>query len=66
MITIKKADFDRLRRENPDYIQKTGHRWEWNGKVCEAGEYMGFKSILTGDPSAGTCLIFEHIHFEIV
>lgn len=66
MFTIKKSDFDRMRREHPDYISKAGQRHEWNGLVCEAGDYMGVASIITGDRSKGTTLIFEHIHFEIV
>lgn len=66
MFTIKKSEFDRLRRNHPDYISKAGRRHEWNELVCDAGDYMGFASIITGDPSKGTTLIFQHIHFEIV
>jgi len=66
MFTIKKDDFDRLRREHPDYISKAIKRHEWNGRICEAGDYMGFASVIEGDPKKGTTLIFEHIHFEII
>lgn len=66
MFYIKKAEFDRLRKEHPDYISKAGTAHTWNGKTCNAGDYMGFESTITGDYSKGTTLIFQHIHFEIV
>ena len=67
MFTIKKSDFDKLRREHPDYIVKATRRHECNGLVCEAGDYMGFDSIIKeGLLRKGTRLIFEHIHFEVV
>lgn len=66
MIAIKKAEFDRLRREHPDYIGHAIATHEHNGKICRRGEWTAFESVLTGDYSKGTTLIFEHIHFEIV
>lgn len=66
MLEIRKKDFDRLRREHPDYIAKSILRHEWNGKVCEIGDWTAFEGAITGDWSRGSCLIFEHIHFEII
>jgi len=66
MLEIKKKDFEILRRKYPDSISKSIMRHEWQGKVCEKGDYMAFEGTLTGDWSRGSCLIFEHIHFEIV
>lgn len=66
MIVIGRAEFDRLRREHPDYISRAIMRHEHDGKVCEKGEFCGFESVITGDPKKGTSLIFQHIHFEIV
>ena len=66
MITISKKEFTRLRRENPDYISRCLIDHEFKGRTCQRGEWMAFESVLTGDPSKGTTLMFEHIHFEIV
>lgn len=66
MIEIKKADFDRLRNQHPDYISRCGREHEHDGKVCKSGEWMAFEGALTGDWSSGTKLIFQHIHFEII
>lgn len=66
MLKIRKSDFDRLRREHPDYIGRCLITHEFDGKECRRGEWMAFESVLTGDYSKGTRLVFEHIHFEIV
>lgn len=66
MITTSKKDFDRIRKEHPDYISRCLITHEHNGKTCKRGEWMAFESILTGDLSKGTAPVFEHIHFEIV
>ena len=66
MITIKKADFERLRRAHPDYIARCLITHEFDGKVCRRGEWMAFESVLTDDYSKGCTLVFEHIHFEII
>lgn len=63
---IPKADFTALKNKHPDYICRSLNEHEFNGKVCKAGDWMGFASILTGNNKNGTELIFEHIHFEIV
>ncbi len=66
MITIKKADFDRLRKQHPDYITKAMTDHTHNGKTCKRGEWCAFEGCLTGDFSRGCTLIYEHIHFEII
>ena len=66
MITISKRDFDRTRKEHPDYISRCLITHEHNGQTCKRGEWMAFEGAITGDWSKGTTLIFEHIHFEIV
>lgn len=67
MYQIKRADFDRLKEQHPDYISKCLITHSWNGRTAKAGkDYMGYEGVLTGDPSKGTKLVFEHIHFEIV
>lgn len=66
MLHIRKSDFDRLRREHPDYIGRCLITHEHNGVECRRGEWMAFEGALTGDWSKGTVLIFQHIHFEIV
>lgn len=66
MIEIKKKDFDRLRREHPDWITRTIIEHAHNGVVCKKGDYCAIEGALTGDYSRGCTLIFEHIHFEIV
>lgn len=66
MIEIKKADFDRIRREHPDYISRCTIPHEFNGKECKPGEWMAFEGCITGNWSRGACLIFQHIHFEII
>ena len=67
MIYIKKADFYKKARENPDYITKAIQGHTFNGKTCRAGvDWIAFESVLTGDYSKGTTLIFQHIHFEII
>lgn len=66
MIEIKKADFDRLRKQHPDYISHCMITHEHDGKQCRRGEWMAFEGALTGDWSNGTKLIFQHIHFEII
>ena len=66
MIKITRAEFNRLRKLCPDYIGKNITRHEFNGKVCNVGDWTAFESVLTGNRSSGTTLIFEHIHFEIV
>ena len=51
----------------PDYVSNAIDDHEFEGKKCKAGEYCCFESILPGAPKdAGTTLVFEHIHFEIV
>lgn len=66
MFIISKKYFDALRANHPDYISKAICDHEHDGKICKRGEWCGFASVLTGDASKGTILIFEHIHFEIV
>ena len=66
MIYINKKRFAELKKQNPDYINKALQDHTHNGKTCKRGEYMAFESVLTGDYSKGTTLIFEHIHFEII
>ena len=66
MITISTKEFERLCHDHPDYISRCLITHEFNGKTCKRGEWMAFESVLTGDLSKGTALIFEHIHFEIV
>lgn len=66
MFTISKKDFDALRANHPDYISRAICDHAHGGKICQRGEWCGFESVLTGDASKGTSLIFEHIHFEIV
>lgn len=67
MYQIKRADFNRLKEQHPDYIVKCLITHTWEGKTAKAGkDYMAFESVLTGEPSKGTKLCFEHIHFEIV
>lgn len=66
MLTIPRARFEQLRAAHPDYIGRCLMTHEHDGKVCRRGEWMAFESVLTGDASKGTTLIFEHIHFEVV
>lgn len=66
IIRIPRNRFRKLAAEHPDYIGKAIIRHEHNGRICEAGDWCGFESVLTGDYSKGTRLVFEHIHFEIV
>lgn len=68
MYTIKRKDWNEIKRKHPDYCGKAIMRHEWRGKVCEAGEWTCFASILPGYPNnqTGTTLVFEHIHFEII
>lgn len=66
MITIKKSDFDRLRREHPDYIGPAIYPHTFDGKTCHTGEWVAFECILTGDYSKGCHLLYEHIHFDII
>ena len=66
MIEIKKADFEKARKQHPDYINRCIMEHEHNKKVCQSGEWMAFEGALTGDWSSGTKLIFQHIHFEII
>ena len=65
-IEIKKADFDRARRQHPDYISRAIMDHTWNGKTCKRGEWTAFEGAITGDWSRGAVLIFQHIHFEII
>ena len=65
MITIKKADFDKLRAEHPDYIGRALIDHTHAGKTCKKGDFTAFEYLLTGG-TPETKLIFEHIHFEIV
>lgn len=67
MIYIDKKRFAELKKRNPDYICKAIQDQTFNGKTCRAGiDHIAFESVLTGDYSKGTTLIFEHIHFEII
>ena len=66
MIYIDRKRFAELKKQNPDYISRALQDHTHNGKTCKRGEYMAFESVLTGDYSKGTTLIFEHIHFEII
>lgn len=67
MYYIKREDWNRLTREQPDYTGRAIQRHEHNGKVCEKGEWTCFESLLPGAPlGVGTALVFQHIHFEIV
>lgn len=67
MIEIKREDFRRLvKRHYPDYISHATQDHTWQGRTCHAGDWCGFESVITGKPTAGVALIFEHIHFEIV
>ena len=66
MLEISKKEFSARLRQHPDYISRNNLRHEWQGKACEPGEWMAFEGALTGDWSRGSCLIFQHIHFEIV
>ena len=66
MIYIDRKRFAELKKRNPDYICKAIQDHTFDGKTCKRGEYMAFESVLTGDYSKGTTLIFEHIHFEII
>lgn len=64
---IPRNQFNRLKaRHYPDYITHAIDEHTFKGKTCKAGDWCGFASVLTGDYSKGTTLIFEHIHFEIV
>lgn len=64
---IKKEQFRELKRRHyPDSISTAISDHVFNGKICKYGEWCGFASVLTGDYSKGTSLIFEHIHFEII
>ena len=64
---IPKEQFAQLKKRHfPDYISCAIADHVFNGKVCKVGEWCGFASVLTGDYSKGTSLIFEHIHFEII
>ena len=67
MIYIDKKRFAELKKQNPDYISKAIQDHTFNGKTCRSGkDHTAFESVLTGDYSKGTTLIFEHIHFEII
>ena len=67
MIYIKRERFNELKKNNPDYITKAIQDHKFDGKTCRAGvDHITFESVLTGDSTKGTVLIFEHIHFEIV
>ena len=67
MIYIEKKRFAELKKRHPDYISKAIQDHTFNGKTCRAGiDHIAFESVLTGDYSKGTTLIFEHIHFEII
>ena len=66
MIYIDKRRFAELKKQHPDYISKALQDHTHKGKTCKRGEYMAFESVLTGDYSKGTTLIFEHIHFKII
>lgn len=65
IIRIPRAEFNKLKLEHPDYIARALCKHEFNGKICNVGDWMGFASILTGNNKNGTELIFEHIHFEL-
>ena len=67
MIYIDKKRFAELKKQNPDYISKAIQDHTFDGKTCRAGkDHIAFESVLTGDYSKGTTLIFEHIHFKII
>lgn len=67
MFQIKREDFDKLvSRHYPDYVGHCLMDHTWNGRTCHKGDWCGFKSVITGKPTEGLSLIFEHIHFEIV
>lgn len=64
MYTITRKDFEKLKREHPDYVSKAIMKHEHNGNVCNIGDYTCFECLLSNQ--SGTGLIFEHIHFEII
>lgn len=63
---ITRKEWERIKREHPDYTGTTIQRYEYEGRVCEAGEACCFEYLLPGAPHTGCTLVFEHIHFEIV
>lgn len=67
MIEIPKAEFRKLLRHYyPGYIAHNIKDHTDHGKTCRKGDWCGFESVITGKPTEGLSLIFEHIHFEIV
>lgn len=66
IIKIPRKQFRKLVAEHKDYIGKAHSKHEFNGRVCNVGDWCGFANILTGIANNGPTLIFEHIHFEIV
>ena len=67
IIKIPYERFEELKQKHyPDYIGKAIARHEFQGRVCEAGDWCGMAGILTDDYENSTSLLFEHIHFEIV
>ena len=67
IIKIPREKFEELKQKHyPDYISEAISRHEFNGRVCEVGDWCGFAGILADDYENGTSLLFEHIHFEIV
>ena len=64
MYKISKQDFDKLRKDHPDYVMRSIMKYKHKGKVSPAGSWTMFESLLTHQ--SGTGLIYEHIHFEIV
>lgn len=69
MYTIKRKEFNALRKRFPDFIHKAFVHHEWNGKKCLPGEWTAIAAVLPGYPldiRGGCALVFEHIHFEII
>ena len=66
MYQINKKEWDRLKREHPDYVCRNFYQHEHNGKISKKGDWSCFEYLLSRNPEHGTSLIFEHIHFEIV
>lgn len=69
MYKISRKEWNNLVKKYAGYgfISKSIQREEHKGKVCNIGDWMCFEGCIPGAPkNAGTSLVFEHIHFEIV
>ena len=65
MIEITRAQFNELKKANPDYIGPALRDYTHGGKTCKKGENTAFEFIITGG-KPNTTLIFENIHFKII